>query len=148
MMCIAVPCLALGLWLSHGTTPAAAFSTPFVDLSESALVEVRSLDGDVMMSGEFRSRTDFLGNVEKDAALIGTQFTRVIGEIEIDIPRPGAADPRQELEIDVISLRPMTAYQVFINDRRVATFHTDSRGGVDAELLSTPAPRAALTIAP
>lgn len=58
---------------------------------------------------------------------------RVIGEIEIEIPRPDAIDARQELEVDVISLKPSTTYQVFVNDRPAATFVTDDRGSVDVE---------------
>ena len=103
------------------------------DLSDATFVEIRTLDGDVVMSGELRNRVDRLGGIEKDAALLGPNDQQVIGEIEIEIPRPGVPNPRQELEVDVISLKPRTGYQVVVNDRPVARFTTDDRGSVDVE---------------
>jgi hypothetical protein len=103
------------------------------DLSDATFVEIRTLDGEVAMSGELRNRPDRLGGVEKDAALLGGTNQQVIGEIEIEIPRPGVSNPRQELEVDVISLKPRTSYQVVVNDRPVAQFTTDDRGSVDVE---------------
>jgi hypothetical protein len=134
----AILCLSLvfalpALWLS----PTASGLTPrFGDMSDATFVEIRRSDGTVVMSGELRSRADSLGNIEKDAALLGPQGEQVIGEIEIEIPRKDAADQRQELEVDVISLRPNSTYHVVINDRPVAVFDTDDRGSVDLEFLS------------
>jgi hypothetical protein len=109
-----------------------------LNLRDATVVEIRSLEGDVAMSGEFRNHVDALGNVEKDAALLGPESDRVIGEIEVEIPRQSSPDPRQELEVDVISLRPLTTYRVFVNDRPAATFTTDDRGSIDLELVYTP----------
>ena len=120
--------------------PAASAIMQPGDLSDATFVEIRTLGGSVVMSGELRDHVDAIGNLEKDAALSGADHERVIGEIEIEIPRPGAANPRQELEVDVISLQPHTAYQVFVNDRVAATFTTDDRGSVDVELNSVADP--------
>jgi hypothetical protein len=128
-------CLAAGWGLSSDTLSA---RVELRDLSDATFVEIRTLGGDVAMSGELRNRVDPLGNIEKDAALSGTQFDRVIGEIEIEIPRPGAPDQGQEIEIDVIALRPFTIYQVFVNDQPAARFTTDDRGSVDVELVTGP----------
>jgi len=86
------------------------------------------------MSGELRNHVNPLGGVEKDAALLGTQQERVIGEIEIEIPRPNSPNPQQELEVDIISLHPHTTYDVVVNDRPVLRFTTDDRGSVDMEV--------------
>jgi hypothetical protein len=120
-------------------TPSSA-SPRLGDLSGATIAEIRTVSGTVVMSGEFRNRVDALGNVEKDAALLGSQRERVIGEIEIEIPRQDSTDPRQELEVDVISLQPRSSYHVFINDRPVATFTTDDRGSIDVEFLAEPSP--------
>jgi hypothetical protein len=112
--------------------------TQLRDLSGATFVEIRTLRGDVVISGELRNHVDPLGNIEKDAALLSARHERVIGEIEIEIPRQGSTDLRQELEVDVISLQPLTAYQVFIDDRPVATFNTDDRGSIDIELEFVP----------
>ena len=121
-----------GWWFA----PRASSGPELADLSDATLVEIRTPDGDVVMSGEFRARVDSVGDIEKDAALLGSRNNQVIGEIEIEIPRPGSRDPRQELEVDIISLQPRSPYQVFVNDRPVAAFTTDDRGSVDVEFLS------------
>jgi hypothetical protein len=129
-------------WAMGLHTSAAPDDLVLGDLSRAAFVEiVESGSGEVAMSGELRQRVDGLGNVEKDAALLGKDGRLVIGEIEIDIPRDSAAERRQELEIDVISLNPRTTYQVVVDARRVARFTTDDRGSVDIEF-DAPAPPA------
>lgn len=133
LMCPVVAVLLFAWWLLPASTSAAPH---LADLSDATVAEIRTTAGVVVMSGEFRNRVDSLGNVEKDAALLGRRQESVIGEIEIEIPRAGAADPRQELEVDVISLEPTTTYHVYINDRSVATFTTDDRGSVDVEFVS------------
>jgi len=121
-----------GWWLA----PRASSRTELADLSDATFVEIRTPGGAVVMSGEFRARVDSVGDIEKDAAMLGSRQDEVIGEVEIEIPRRGSNDPRQELEVDIISLQPRSPYQVFINDRPVAAFTTDDRGSVDVEFLS------------
>ncbi len=113
--------------------PAPPNEVSFRDLTDASFVEIRTADGEVVMSGELKDRPNNLGGVEKDAALLGRGFQRVIGEIEIEIPRPGTANPSQELEVDVISLQPRREYHVVVNDHLVARFTTDDRGSIDVE---------------
>jgi hypothetical protein len=134
ILLVIAPCLALAWWLdSRNVGATAVVQSP--DLSDATIVEIRTLGGEVAMSGELRDRVEPSGAIEKDAALLGRRYDAVIGEIEIEIPRPGSPDPRQELEVDVIALRPRTAYQVFVNDRPAAIFTTDDRGSVDVEFV-------------
>ena len=123
-----------GWWFA----PRASNSPELADLTDATVVEIRNSEGTAVMSGEFRARVDSVGDIEKDAALLGSRNDQVIGEIEIEIPRAGSKDPRQELEVDIISLQPRSSYQVVINDRPVAAFTTDDRGSVDVEFLSAP----------
>ncbi len=125
--------MTLGYWLSAKIDIAASQPAPH-DLSGATFVEVRTLAGEVVMSGELRDHVDSLGNIEKDAALLGAAREQVIGEVEIEIPRRGTENRRQELEVDVISLQPHTTYVLMVDDRRTATFTTDDRGSVDVEL--------------
>ena len=104
------------------------------DLGGATLVEIRDEQGKVVLSGEFRARTDALGNTEKDADLGDRQGNAVIGEVELEIPAPGRDHRRPELEVDIIHLAPRTRYHVVIDDRTVGTFVTDDRGSVDMEL--------------
>ena len=103
------------------------------NISEAHLVEIRDHRGVAVLTGEFRSRTDPLGNAEKDAALYG-RGRRVIGEVELEIPAEGRTDRRPELEVDIIELAPNATFTVVIDDREVGRFTTDDRGSIDVEL--------------
>jgi hypothetical protein len=104
------------------------------EVADGHLVEIRDARGAVVLSGEFRSRVDSLGNTEKDAELTDMQGRTVIGEVELEIPANGRDHRRPELEVDVIHLQPRQRYTVVIDDRTVGTFTTDDRGSADLEL--------------
>jgi len=104
------------------------------NISEAHLVEIRDQGGETRYSGEFRSRVDAVGNVEKDAALLNVRDRAVIGEVEIEIPAAGTVNRRPELEVDMMGLAPRAVYHVFIDDRLVGMFTTDDRGSIDMEL--------------
>lgn len=126
--------VAAGLAALLLTTQADSSPLALGDVSEAHIVEIRDRRGEVVVSGEFRSRMDQLGNTEKDAALVDTRGRRVIGEVELEIPAPGRHDRRVELEVDVIGLPAHMTFDVVIDDRTVGTFTTDDRGSVDMEL--------------
>lgn len=104
------------------------------DVSDAEIVEIRDHRNVTVLSGEFRSRVDALGNTEKDAALTDRRGQTVIGEVELEIPAPAREGRRPELEVDVMGLPPGQTFTVVIDDRRVATFVTDDRGSIDKEL--------------
>lgn len=134
-----------GLFVLIGAAAAARFGMPatnqstWVDLSNASLVEIRDARGTPVLTGEFRSRTDALGNIEKDAALSDREGRNVVGEVEIEVPGPQAMTTTQELELDIIRIAPQGSFAVFIDDVEVATFMTDDRGSVDVEWTGSPA---------
>ena len=114
---------------------AAAPAITLGDVSQAHIVEIRDIRGQTVLSGEFRSRVDQLGNTEKDAALADRSGRAVIGEVELEIPAAAArAHRRPELEVDIMGLPAREPFTVVIDDRAVGTFTTDDRGGVDMEL--------------
>jgi len=129
--------LLMACGLVFGVVAGATPDMPTVelgDVSEAQVVEIRDQDGMTVMSGEFRSHVDALGNTEKDAALMDRRGRRVIGEVELEVPAPGRENRRPELEVDIIELAPRQTYTVVVDDRPVATFTTDDRGSIDMEL--------------
>jgi hypothetical protein len=127
--------MTTGIWLS--AVPRATSSPPAIvlgDASEAHIVEIRDSSGATVLSGEFRSRVDALGNIEKDAALTNSSGSTVIGEVEVEVPASGRTDRRPELEVDIMGLPARQVFWVVIDDRVVATFSTDDRGSVDMEL--------------
>ena len=132
--------LLCGLLIAGGVVLNVRFddakATPLTlgDVSDATIVEVRDQHGATVLSGEFRSRVDRLGNTEKDAALAGRDGRTVIGEVELEIPEPRRENRRPELEVDIMGLAPSQTFTIVIDDRTVATFVTDDRGSVDREL--------------
>ena len=112
-------------------------------MAEAHIVEIRDHRGQTVLSGEFRSRLDGLGNTEKDAALTDRRGRSVIGEVEIELPAASRADRRAELEVDIMGLPANAAFGIVIDDQTVATFSTDDRGSVDMEVQEgeVPSPR-------
>ncbi len=104
------------------------------DVSEAQIVEIRDAGGRPILSGEFRSTVDAVGNTEKDAALTDGRGRAVIGEVELEIPAPSRENRRTELEVDIMGLPPRGIFTVVIDDRVVSTFAADDRGSVDMEL--------------
>jgi hypothetical protein len=117
--------------LSGARTPAAVM---LGNVSEAHIVEIRNQRGEVVVSGEFRSSIDPLGNTEKDAALIDRRGRSVVGEVELEIPATNRTDRRVELEVDIMGLPGRETFAVVIDDQTVGTFTTDDRGSIDMEL--------------
>ena len=122
--------LAMPMLAGETTLPSAIV---LGDVSEAHIVEIRDHRGEAVLSGEFRSRVDMLGNSEKDAALTDRRGRTVIGEVELEVPAPLRENRRPELEVDIIGLPAREAFSIVIDDRIVATFTTDDRGSVDME---------------
>ncbi len=112
------------------------------DVSEAHIVEIRDQRGEVVVSGEFRSSVDPLGNTEKDAALIDRRGRSVIGEVELEVPARNRQDRRVELEVDIMGLPARETFAVVIDDRPVGIFTTDDRGSIDMELQEGEVPAA------
>jgi hypothetical protein len=104
------------------------------DVSEAHIVEIRDRRGLTVLSGEFRSRVDMLGNTEKDAALMDRRGRTVIGEVEIESPAPTREHRRAELEVDVMGLPARETFTVVVDGRIIGAFTTDHRGSFDMEL--------------
>ena len=130
-----------GLLMAGGVTFALVVGSPQVaavvelgDISEADVVEIRDHRGVTVLSGEFRSRVDAVGNTENDAALLDRGGRRVVGEVELELPARGRENRRPELEVDIMELPARQTFTVVVDDRVVATFTTDDRGSVDMEL--------------
>ena len=115
---------------AHETLPAVTLG----DVSHAEMVEIRDARGVAVLSGEFRSHVDVVGNTEKDAPLRDRNGRTVIGEVELEIPAPSRTNRRPELEVDILGLPAGQRFTVVVDDRVVGAFITDDRGSVDMEL--------------
>jgi len=136
LLLVCVPLLISGIALSSKAKPGAEVITSeaLSRVKEASIVEVRDGGGRAVLLGEFRAHTDSLGNTEFDAALYDRRGSKVIGEVELDVPPSGRTDRRPELELDIVGLTPRENFTLVIDDREVARFATDDRGSIDREL--------------
>jgi len=123
--------IAMPILTGENTIPSAI---ALGDVSEAHIVEIRDDRGETVLSGEFRSLVDVLGNTEKDAALTDRRGRTVIGEVELEIPAPLRENRRTELEVDIIGLPARETFSIIVDDRIIGRFTTDDRGSVDMEL--------------
>ena len=130
-LCVVLIAVAV---LVRGPVAAAQPPLSLGNIESADIVEIRDAGGSSVLTGEFRTRVDVLGNTEKDAALRDAGGRTVIGEVELEIPAAGRENRRPELEVDIVSLEPSKTYTVVIDDRPVASFTTDDRGSIDVEL--------------
>src|SRR5688572_16269621 len=88
LVLLCVPLLISGIALASRARPGGEVITreALAQVKEASIVEVRDTDGRAVLLGEFRAHTDPLGNTEFDAALYDRTGTKVIGEVELDIP--------------------------------------------------------------
>src|SRR5688572_17529059 len=107
--------MAAGMAMPMLTSTKAVPSMTLGSVSEAHIVEIRDRRGITLLSGEFRSRVDMLGNTEKDAVLIDRRGRTVIGEVELEFPAPTRRHRRAELEVDVVGLPRRQAFAVVID---------------------------------
>ena len=129
-------CIAAGVAVAPYVPDQPATAAELPDLSGASIVEIRDAGGRTVLTGEFRSRKDAVGNEEKDAALTDSRGQQVIGEVEIEIPGPEAANQEQELEVDIIRVAPNGKFSLIVDDREILTLMSDDRGSIDVELTS------------
>ena len=137
MLLVAMCAVSMAAGVAMTTSTSAPTTLPPIalgDVADAQVVEIRDQRDRVVLTGEFRSHVDKLGNTEKDAALTDTQGRTVIGEVEVEIPSASRTDRRPELEVDILGLPVRETFTVVIDDRVVARFTTDDRGGVDMEV--------------
>jgi hypothetical protein len=144
MLGVCTPMLAAGMALNamSGVKPAAPLTITSDQVAEAQIVEIRDHQDKAVLTGEFRTRVDMLGNIEKDAALLDRNGQKVIGEVELEAPARGRRGRGPELEVDVIGLPARETFTVVIDNRVVARFTTDDRGSIDRELIEGEAPLA------
>ena len=135
-MLVLVCSLLMAAGIATRTDQSSTALPPIVlgNIAQAEIVEIRDHRNVAVLSGEFRSSVDLLGNTEKDAALIDRRGRRVIGEVELEIPAKSRTDRRPELEVDILGLPPRQTFTVVVDDRVVGRFVTDDRGSVDMEL--------------
>jgi hypothetical protein len=92
---------------------------PGINLNEAKLVEIRDEAGSVVLTGTF---SHFKADLRSATGLLKAK-----GLAEIEIEKDGAA-AKQEIEVEVANLLPMTTFRLFVDGKEVAKFTTNKSG--------------------
>jgi hypothetical protein len=113
---------------------------PFLDnLAAVKLVEIRDVDGRVILGGNFASKEEKNGEVEGAASLVASSVDPdAAGEAEIEISNRKNSSGEKELEIEVRNLSANTSYTLFIDGQQAASFKTNQRGAAKLEMTNAP----------
>ncbi|HEY0099533.1 MAG TPA: hypothetical protein VGB76_11340 [Pyrinomonadaceae bacterium] len=109
------------------------------NLAASRLVEIRDVDGRVVLSGNFTLTTKRDGEIEGAAPLTASGVdpdAEGVAEIEISNEKNNVVE--KELEIEVRNLAANSSYNLFIDGEQAATFKTNPRGVAELELTNQP----------
>jgi hypothetical protein len=100
------------------------------DLAKVTRVDV-SLNGTVVLSGQFGNEIDDGDEIKREAPLTGSAGNAA-GEAEVELDTDDRT--KQELEIDVTGLSARSTYEVRLDGELIGTIVTDARGRGSLEL--------------
>jgi hypothetical protein len=108
-------------------------ATPTGDLTNAALAEVRDVQGQVVLTGQFQIADEDDDDVERKAVLAPTVVdSDAAGEAEVEFNKDSPAV--QEVEFSVRNVSPGATFTFVIDGHVVATATADARGRVEVEL--------------
>jgi len=138
--------LTIALTLGAGTLAAqrrpAVFPVSVGDLTAAQLIEVRDLDGQVVLNGTLKTSSNKVNEIERKADLDSPTGGKADGKISIEIERKESrvlVETSDEIEFSASHLPAMAQFELFIDRRPVASFMTtkDGKGQVKLERKST-----------
>jgi len=108
-------------------------TTPTGDLTNAAVAEVRDVQGQVLLSGQFQVADEDDDVVERKAVLASTGVDAdATGEAEVEFSKDSPAV--QEVEFSVRNVSPGATFTFVIDGVAVATATADARGRAEVEL--------------
>lgn len=104
------------------------------DLTKVKLIEIRDASGQQILRGapEFTSEPD--GDIAGFVVLEGLGTTEAVGQAELEVSDEQKGVREQELEIEIKNLTPNATFSLYVDDKQVATFKSNSRGLAELEL--------------
>ena len=107
------------------------------DLNAAQLVEVRDMNGRVLLHGTLKTESNKPKEIEREADLADPEGGKGEGELEIEMERKekkGMTETKDEIELEVKHLPSLTQCEVFIDGLRVGAFVTSKAGKGEFEL--------------
>ena len=104
------------------------------DLNAAQLIEVKDLNGQVLLHGTLKTSKNEPKETERKAELESPTGQKAKGKAEVEIERKDGAIAKEEVDLEVEKLPAMTECQLFIDGRHVSSFTTTKAGKGELKL--------------
>jgi len=104
------------------------------DLNAAQLVEVRDLEGQVLLHGTLKTSSNSGKETERKAELVSPTGQKTKGRVEIEIERKDGVAVKDQIELSLERLPAMTQCELFIDGRHATSFMTSKAGRAELKL--------------
>jgi hypothetical protein len=104
------------------------------DLNAAQLVEIKDMNGQVLLHGTLKTSKNEPKETERKAELESPTGQKAKGTFEVEIERKDGAIAKEEVELEVEKLPAMTECQLFIDGRHVSSLTTTKAGKAEVKL--------------
>ena len=104
------------------------------DLNAAQLVEIKDMNGQVLLHGTLKTSKNDPKVTERKAELESPTGQKASGKAEIEIERKNGVVAKEEVELEVEKLPAMTECQLFIDGRHVSSLTTTKAGKAQLKL--------------
>jgi hypothetical protein len=104
------------------------------DLNAAQLVEIKDMNGQVLLHGTLKTSKNEPKETERKAELQSPTGQKAKGKFEVEIERKDGAINKEEVELEVEKLPAMTECQLFIDGKHVSSLTTTKAGKAEVKL--------------
>jgi len=104
------------------------------DLNAAQLIEIKDLNGLVLLHGTLKTSKNEPKETERKADLESPTGQKAKGKFEVEIERKDGAIAKEEVELEVEKLPAMTECHLFIDGKHVSSFTTTKAGKAELKL--------------
>jgi hypothetical protein len=104
------------------------------DLNAAQLVEIKDMNGQVLLHGTLKTSKNEPKETERKAELESPTGQKAKGKFEVEIERKDGAIAKEEVELEVEKLPAMTECQLFIDGKHVSSVTTTKAGKAEVKL--------------
>ena len=126
--------LAAGSGIVAPQRPGDTLPASVGDLNAAQLVEIKDMNGQVLLHGTLKTSKNDPKETERKAELESPTGQKAKGKAEIEIERKDGVIAKEEVELEVEKLPAMTECQLFIDGKHVSSLTTTKAGKAELKL--------------
>jgi hypothetical protein len=104
------------------------------DLNAVKSVEILDGSGQILLRGDFATKSESANSVERKAVLTGVGTTNARASADIDIERSNGVVKKDEMQLQAEGLPAKATLKLVVDGQEAMTFTTSDTGRVDLKL--------------